>query len=125
MNLEGYNPDGKNKLAPDDKKILKDFQKQVKEITKDMDNFKFYIASEKIYHYFWHTFCDKIIEEQKNRLFGKNLKERACSQHLLLTILTDSLKMLHPFMPFITEEIYQQLPVAKKQKYLIIETWSK
>jgi len=125
MNLEKYNPNEKIQFTAKDKKILKDFQKQKKEITKDMDNFKFYIASEKIYHYFWHTFCDKIIEEQKNRLFGKNLKERACSQHLLLTILTDSLKMLHPFMPFITEEIYQQLPVAKKQKYLIIETWSK
>ncbi len=99
-----------------DKKILKDFQKIKKDITKDMDNYRFYIAAEKIYHYFWHTFCDKIIEDYKKNLV---------SQELLLVLLQDLLKLLHPFMPFITEEIYQQLPVTKKEKYLIIESWPK
>ena len=125
MNLEGYKEGSKIQLSAKDKKILKDFKKQTKEITKDMDNFRFYIASEKIYHYFWHTFCDKIIEEQKLRLCGENKKEKSYSQYLLLIILSESLKILHPFMPFITEEIYQQLPIKNKQKCLMIESWPK
>jgi valyl-tRNA synthetase len=100
--------------AKEDKKVLKEFQKLAKDITKDMDNFRFYIASEKIYHYFWHTFCDKIIEDYKNGKVGYKT---------LLVILTESLKILHPFMPFITEEIYQQLPIKEKQKSLMIEKW--
>lgn len=123
MNLQDYDPKGKIKLSAKDKKILKDFQKAAKEITKEMDAFKFYTASEKIYHYFWHTFCDKIIEEQKPRLNGG--KDKLASQTLLLTLLLDSLKLLHPFMPFITEEIYQQLPQlhADKKECLMVENW--
>jgi len=123
MNLEGYKPGAKIVLGAKDKKIIKDFQKQAKEITKEMDNYRFYTASEKIYHYFWHTFCDKIIEEQKPRLYGDNVKEKIASQHLLIMLLSESLKILHPFMPFITEEIYQQLPLNKKQKCIMIEEW--
>ena len=123
MNLEGYSQDTKITISVKDKKILKDFQKVVKEVTKEMDSFKFYVASEKIYHYFWHTFCDKIIEEQKPRLFGDNAKDKLCSQYILLNVLTESLKILHPFMPFITEEIYQQLPIKDKMDCLMIESW--
>jgi len=123
MNSKDYKPDSKIQLNAKDKKILKDFQKQAKEITKEMDNFKFYSASEKIYHYFWHTFCDKIIEEQKPRLYGIDIKEKACAQYVLMTLLSESLKILHPFMPFITEEIYQQLPIKNKQKCLMVEFW--
>jgi len=123
MNLDGYNPETKVKLNTKDKKILKDFQKTAKDITKEMDEFKFYVASEKIYHYFWHTFCDKIIEEQKPRLYGTNLKDKASAQHLLLAILTGSLKILHPFMPFVTEEVYQQLPIKSKKECIMIEEW--
>jgi valyl-tRNA synthetase len=94
-----------------------------------MDGFKFYVASEKIYHYFWHTFCDKIIEEQKQYLYGEDKKpapmnkEKAAAQHLLITLLSESLKLLHPFMPFITEEIYQQLPIKNKKPCMMIENW--
>ena len=123
MNLEGYNPEDKVKLDGKDKKILKELHKQAKEITKEIDEFKFYIASEKIYHYFWHTFCDKIIEDQKPRLNGSDTKDKALSQHLLLTILSESLKLMHPFMPFITEEIYQQLPIKNKKGCMMIEEW--
>jgi len=123
INLEDYNPDKKVVLTLKDKKEIKNFKKLAKETTKLMDSYKFYIASEKIYHYFWHTFCDKIIEEQKSRLYGENTKEKTASQHLLSTILSDSLKLLHPFMPFITEEIYQKLPLKNKNKFLMIEKW--
>ena len=123
MNLEGYNPKEKIKLGTKDKKILKDFQKQAKEITKEMEGFRFYTAAEKIYHYFWHTFCDKIIEEQKPRLLGSNINDKKSSQHLLLAILSESLKILHPFMPFVTEEIYQRLPAKNKESCIMVENW--
>jgi valyl-tRNA synthetase len=74
------------------------------------------MASEEIYHYFWHTFCDKIIEDAKKDMTPANKK-------MLLEILSTCLKLLHPFMPFITEEIYQQLPIANKKKCLMIEEW--
>jgi valyl-tRNA synthetase len=122
MNASDYKP-GKAKLNAKDKKILKEFEKTAKEMTLLMDSFKFYKASEKIYHYFWHTFCDKVIEAQKPRLYGKDKKEKLASQHLLITMLSGSLMLLHPFMPFITEEIYQKLPVKNKKKCIIIEDW--
>src|SRR3989344_6019843 len=125
QNTENINLAEKPKLTDMDAKHLVELNAMIKEITDDMDNFRFYIAAEKIYHYFWHTFCDKIIEEQKPRLCGENQKEKSCSQYLLLTILSESLKILHPFMPFITEEIYHQLPIKNKQKCLMIEKWPK
>jgi valyl-tRNA synthetase len=88
-----------------------------------MESFRFYKAAEKIYHYFWHNFCDKIIEEQKPRLQSKNKKDRNRSQYLLLEILKTNLKLLHPFIPFITEEIYQKLPLKNKKSSLMVEEW--
>ena len=122
MNLKDYNPKAKISLNTAQKKNIKELQKLVKETTKLMDDYKFYIAAEKIYHYFWHTFCDKIIEESKEALADP--KSRTATQYMLLEILTNSLKLLHPFMPFITEEIYQQLPI-KDKKLLMIERWPK
>ncbi len=121
MNLEGYVPIKKVSLMTAQRKHQKQLQKLIKETTKLMDEYKFYIASEKIYHYFWHEFCDKIIEESKPLL--SNPKTKAEAQYLLLEILTTSLKLLHPFMPFITEEIYQQLPIPNKKPCLMVEQW--
>ncbi len=112
----------KPKLTDYDKKKLKELELLKKEITKFIESFKFYAAAEKLYHYFWHTFADKIIESVKPRLKGNNEKDRQAAQYLLLEILKTNLKLLHPFMPFITEEIYQQLPV-KNKKLLMIEKW--
>ena len=106
----------KYKINPRDKKILNNLNKLTKEITELMDDFKFYRAAEKIYHYFWHDFCDKIIEDYK---------KSKVSQYSLLEILKTTLKLLHPFMPFITEEIYQKLPLKNKKKFLMIESWPK
>lgn len=103
-----------NKLLKNDSKYLSDFKKLKKEITKNMDNFKFYIAAEKIYHYFWHVFCDKIIEESK---------KNNVSKIVLFKIFSECLILLHPFMPFITEEIWSLLP--GKKNLLIIEKWPK
>ncbi len=112
--MQANNPPSLKASARRSKKILNDFKKIAKEVTKDMDDFKFYLASEKIYHYFWHTFCDKIIEENK----------KEPNTALLFEILLGCLKLLHPFMPFVTEAIYQQLPVKNKKECLMIEEWT-
>ncbi|MDD5290474.1 MAG: valine--tRNA ligase, partial [Patescibacteria group bacterium] len=84
MNLENFDPRQKPTPTNDDKKILKNLEKSAKDVTKDMENFRFYAAGEKIYHYFWHTFADKIIEGAKPRLKSENQKDRLNAQYLLL-----------------------------------------
>ena len=109
-------------LTPEDKKLIDELNFSVKEITDDMDQYRFYLAAEKIYHYTWHTFADKIIEESKSKLANKDAKISMSAQRMLLEILIICLKLLHPFMPFITEEIYSILPL-KDKKLLMIENW--
>lgn len=121
MNTQDYTAAKKVTLSPVQKSHLKELQKVAKEATKLMDDFKFYAAAETLYHYFWHTFCDKIIEESKALLVDE--KQKAATQYMLVEILTTSLKLLHPFMPFVTEEIYQQLPLKDKKACIMIEEW--
>ncbi len=121
MNLNDFDNKTTPFLSKNDKEILKDLKNLIKDVTKDMNNFNFHIASEKLYQYFWHVFADKIIEQNKERL--QNKKERATAQYLLITILETLLKMLHPFMPYITEEIYQMIPTKNKKEFLMIENW--
>ncbi|MEK9155008.1 MAG: valine--tRNA ligase [Patescibacteria group bacterium] len=136
INSEDFNENIKPKFSALDKKRFKELADLKKEITKLMESYKFYTAAEKLYHYFWHTFADKIIEENKSRLNGENKNDRAAAQALLVTIFNDLIKMLHPFMPFITEEIYGHLSIKDKprrrgvgapteasEKLLIIEKW--
>jgi len=99
---------------------LKEFNVMLTDITGDIENYRFYLAGEKLYHYVWHTFADKIIEESKPLLADP--QSRRATQHVLMTILTDSLKALHPFMPFITEEIWSALPGADGG-LLMVEPW--
>src|SRR3989344_3856325 len=103
------------------KNILVKFEKQIKDITEDMENFRFYLAAEKVYHYFWHEFADVIIEESKNRF--KDDTQKPITAYLLHTILQNLLKLLHPFMPFITEEIWSILPNQEDKKLLMITKW--
>ena len=112
----------KSPLSPQDQKLLEELRTFVEEITEDMDRFRFYLAAEKIYHYVWHTFADKIIEESKVNLTSEDSTAKASAQRMLMETLTTSLKLLHPFMPFITEEIYSKLPI-KSRKLLMIENW--
>jgi valyl-tRNA synthetase len=88
----------------------------VKSVNKDLTNYKFGSAAHALYDFFWHDFCDKYIEQSK-----KQPDEN--TQYVLLHVLLNSLKLLHPFIPFITEEIYQKLPI--KNKCLIVEDWPK
>jgi len=107
-------------LSSDDQNNINDFRKVLIEITDDLENYRLYLASEKLYHYFWHTFADKIIEESKVNLADKT--KRVSSQKMLYQILKDSLKALHPFMPFVTEEIWQSLP-EKDSQFLMTSSW--
>jgi valyl-tRNA synthetase len=108
------------KLTADDKKHLKELQKIKSQITKHLENFEFHLAAEKIYHYLWHNFADKIVESYKPRLQSNDATERNAAHQTLETIFAECLKMLHPFMPFITEEIYRKFMPGK---LLMIEEW--
>ncbi len=124
MNTDGVNLSKKPKLSKEDAKHLSELNKLISKITKQMDSYKFYLAGEEIYHYFWHVFCDKIIEEKKKDIMGENLAKKNSAKWLLLEIYATCMQLLHPFMPFITEEIWQELPI-KKKNLLIVENWPK
>ncbi|MBI4155908.1 MAG: valine--tRNA ligase [Candidatus Zambryskibacteria bacterium] len=96
-----------------DHNLKNELDQLTKDITLDMENYRFYLAAEKLYHYIWHTFADKIIEESK-----KDEHTGATLYYILQT----TLKLLHPFMPFITEEIWSHLPQDEK-KLLMVTKW--
>lgn len=100
------------------KELVEEFEALAKDLTIDMDNYRFYIAAEKLYHYIWHRLADQIIEESKGK------PEYGATLYYLLE---HSLKLLHPFMPFITEEIWQEIHKSRilnpKSTLLMIETW--
>jgi len=109
------------KFTNEDKKRLKELDALVKAVTQDLENYRFHHAGEKLYHYFWHTFADKIIESAKPRLAGTDTENKKAAAALLLQILRTNLILLHPFMPYVTEAIWQKLP--GKRKLLMIEQW--
>ncbi len=117
-NLENIQYDDEDKKSDEELKAL------IAEITKEMDEFKFYIVAEKLYHYFWHTFADVIIERAKKKIIEseKNNTNVDGTKALLYTQLTTLLKALHPFMPFVTEEIWSMMPIENK-KLLMVEKW--
>lgn len=102
----------RNKKQETNSELVNEFNELVRDITDDMENFRLHLASEKIYHYIWHRLADEILEESKK------------NSDLLPTVyylLENSLKLLHPFMPFITEEIWQEL--KNGESLLMIEPW--
>ncbi|OHA19391.1 MAG: hypothetical protein A3C08_01245 [Candidatus Taylorbacteria bacterium RIFCSPHIGHO2_02_FULL_47_18] len=99
-----------------DEALKKEFDALARDITSDMEEYRFHLAAEKIYHYLWHRLADEIIEE------SKTMQERGATLHYLLE---NTLKLLHPFMPFITEEIWQLWKQPKeKEGMLIVQKWS-
>jgi len=106
----------------EDKNILEALDKTIKNVTKNLDTFMFHEAAQEVYQFFWHDFCDVYIEAIKPRLNGANKNDKKQAQEILFYVLLQSLKLLHPFMPFITEVIYQELP-QKDKNYLMIENW--
>ncbi|MFA5838606.1 MAG: valine--tRNA ligase [Candidatus Paceibacterota bacterium] len=120
---ENFDYENKPDIWDENEQFLLNFEEISKDITKDMNDFKFYLAGEKLYHYFWHRFADVIIEESKNKIKSSDEKEKLSSQWTLIHILKESLKMLHPFMPFITEEIWQNIKNKNDKEFLMIEKW--
>ena len=112
MNLditENKLPDEKE-LQLEDKWILSKYNTLVKEVTDNLDNFELGIAVSKLYDFLWDNLCDWYIELVKPRLFDKENPTAKTAQYVLTYVLSNTMKLLHPFMPFITEEIWQHLP---------------
>jgi valyl-tRNA synthetase len=115
------------KLDEEDNISQKELENLIKEISKEMEEFRFSIVAEKLYHYFWHTFADVIIERSKEKILkDKNVDS---AKTLLITQLITLLKALHPFIPFVTEEIWQIInsrPESGSRRgsgLLMVEKW--
>ena len=110
MNLEDYdNSNEKIELCIEDKWILSKLNTLIAEVKANMDNYDLGVALDKIYTFIWNEFCDWYIEIVKTRLYNKENATRKTAQYVLNKVLGDSLKLLHPFMPFVTEKIYKEL----------------
>lgn len=110
MNLEDYdNNNEKIELCIEDKWILSKLNTLIAEVKVNMDNYDLGVALDKIYTFIWNEFCDWYIEIAKTRLYNKENTTRKTAQYVLNKVLGDSLKLLHPFMPFVTEKIYKEL----------------
>ncbi len=99
-------------LTEADQVLRTELDEIIADVTKDMEEHRLYLAAEKLYHYAWHELADKILEESKPLLLGEDHAAQASRRALLLSLLTDTVKLLHPFMPFVTEEIWSSLPTS-------------
>jgi valyl-tRNA synthetase len=108
-------------LCYEDKWILSKLNKLVKEVTNNLENFELGIATQKVYDFIWNEFCDWYIEMAKSRLYDENCTTKFAAQYTLNKVLKDSLKLLHPVMPFVTEKIYMQL--YHNDESIMISKW--
>ena len=113
MNLEDFDENAKvsiDDLKEEDKWIISKLNTLIKEVRNNLDNYDLGVATQKLYDFIWNEFCDWYIEIAKVRLYNKENKEsRLVAQYTLNKVLGDSLKLLHPIMPYVTEQIYMQL----------------
>ncbi len=108
-------------LDEEDARSSEELNKFLAEISKEMNEFRFSLVAEKLYHYFWHTFADVIIERSKKKILeNKNVDS---AKTLIFTHLTILLKALHPFIPFVTEEIWSMMPKKGDENLLMVEKW--
>ena len=115
MNIEDLKEINLDKLKNEDKWILTKFEKMLKSVTKHMDKYEFNLAGSEVYDFTWNYFCDYYIEMAKYSIENEETKSTLCY------VLTGILKLLHPFMPFVTEEIYSILPVKDAESIMISE----
>ena len=113
------------KLELEDKWILSKLNTVIAEVTENMDHYELGVAAQKIYDFIWDTYCDWYIEMTKARLQGEDPAAKEQAQRVLCYALTETLKLLHPFMPFLTEEIWQALPheADNQVKFLMLQSW--
>ncbi len=118
MNLEGYENVNLSSLSLVDRWILSRLAKTIKIVTEALENYEFNVAAKQIYDFFWDELCDWYIEAVKPQLNGS---EKRRIQNVLVKLLDDSLRLLHPFMPFLSEELWQALPIANES--IVIASW--
>ncbi|KAF2955492.1 valine--tRNA ligase [Marinitoga sp. 38H-ov] len=111
------NPD---MLELEDKWMLSRLNKTIKIVTESLLGYEFNIAARELYDFFWNEYCDWYIESVKNRLKSEN---KIIAQNVLVRVLDSSLRLLHPFMPFLTEELWQNIPRITEEEYLITAKW--
>lgn len=116
-----YNPD---LLRIEDKWILNKFDKLVADVTRNLENYDLGVALDKIYNFIWNEFCDWYIEMVKPRIYSDNEEEKVAVSDILNHVFGSSLKLLHPFMPFVTSEIYSKL-ICFGTEDLIVAKWPK
>ena len=115
MNLEGYaaGSPGRDELDLKDRWILSKLNGIIKKVSESYDEYRFNESANNLYHFVWHEFCDWYLEMAKNDLYQKeNPRRREITQQVMLHVLKSFLELLHPIMPFVTEEIWQKLPGA-------------
>ena len=110
-------------LEIEDKWVLSKLNTLIKEVTENMDAYELGVASAKVYDFIWDTYCDWYIELTKARLYGEDEKSKLAAQKVLVYVLDQFLRLLHPFMPFITEEIWQAIP--HEGRFLMLADWPK
>ena len=110
-------------LEIEDKWVLSKLNMLIKEVTENMDAYELGVASAKVYDFIWDTYCDWYIELTKARLYGEDEKSKLAAQKVLVYVLDQFLRLLHPFMPFITEEIWQAIP--HEGRFLMLADWPK
>ena len=110
-------------FTTEDKWILTELHDLIAEATVNIDNYEFGVALSKIVDFLWDNFCDWYIEITKSRLYDKECKTRNNAVYLLNYVLGEAMKLLHPFMPFITEEVYSNLVLADKAESIMIAEW--
>ena len=113
MNIEGIKEIKLDNLSKEDKWIISKLQKVIKDVRKYMDKYEFHNVGSILYDFIWSDFCDSYIE------FSKFNMDKDSTKSTLLYVLTNILKMLHPFMPFVTEEIYGMLPIKDAESIMI------
>ena len=123
MNLDDYVPGAPEPVTPADRWIFSRLAGLVARVDEAYGNFEFGEITRELFSFFWNEFCDWYIEFSKARLNGSP-EDRAACQRNLVFVLDQALRLLHPIMPFVTEEIYQQLPIDRTEApYLIVAAW--
>ncbi|ABV34537.1 MULTISPECIES: valine--tRNA ligase [Pseudothermotoga] len=118
INLDNYKPQPLNELSLADRWILSKLQKVISVVSDAIEKYEFNIAARSLYEFFWNEFCDWYIESSKLVL---NSEKKAITQNVLVKVLDTSLRLLHPFMPFLSEELWQNLPVHGES--IVISDW--
>jgi valyl-tRNA synthetase len=127
-NVEPFDITAPHDLSVQDKEDIAELNRAVADVTKNLDEYRIDLAADRAYHYVWHTFADEVLERSKPVLYGTDAVAQRATAWKLYLLLTTSVKLLHPFMPFVTEEIWSSLPaqVGLPQKdvdLLMVARW--